>query len=334
MRKPGNKLPGPRRGVLLLLVLALLALFALVAVAFVILSGQSQRSSKNMQRVDQTLEEPKKLLNEAMMQVARGPSNPVSVLGLHSLLEDMYGNTSEYAHITSATPVIKSGPLAADGQLIEITYELASPNVLDPTGTPPWIADPNPQYRRLGCLVTLLDSSIMGESTRIVGVNPSTGLLQLLATGKVTASNINAYINVAASQYPRILINGKPFSGTGFGFNPATGKLDLAFNLDPNNLNNQNLTTVAGSTTFPAALLPNMPFTAYLYCPDPLVQNSQGNPPGGANEDYDAADYQNMVLGANRRRHNSIVAPAGIGELLVQQACNRHVAEFEFLAQS
>ena len=86
-----GRLSHTRRGVLLLLVLAILASFALVAVAFVILSGQSQRSSKNMHREDQTLEEPKKLLNEAMMQVARGPSNPVSVLGLHSLLETCMG---------------------------------------------------------------------------------------------------------------------------------------------------------------------------------------------------------------------------------------------------
>ena len=104
-----------------MLVLALLALFALVAVAFVIMSGQSQRSAKNMQRVDQTLEEPQKLLNEAMMQVARGPSNPVSVLGLHSLLEDMYGNTFGVRPHHKHRAVINSGLSAADGQLIEIT---------------------------------------------------------------------------------------------------------------------------------------------------------------------------------------------------------------------
>ena len=38
--------PFPRRGVVLLVVLALLALFGLIAVAFVVLSGQAQRSAQ------------------------------------------------------------------------------------------------------------------------------------------------------------------------------------------------------------------------------------------------------------------------------------------------
>ena len=95
-----DKYSNTRRGVLLLLVLCILALFALVAVAFVLISGQSQRSAKNMQRMDQTLEDPQKLMNEAMMQVARGTINPTSVLGPHSLLEDMYGNNFVIASIT------------------------------------------------------------------------------------------------------------------------------------------------------------------------------------------------------------------------------------------
>jgi hypothetical protein len=275
MQKPGKKLPGPRRGVLLLLVLALLTLFALVAVAFVLISSQSQRSSKNMQRVDQTLEDPQKLLNEAMMQVARGPSNPVSVMGPHSLLEDMYGNTSVYARITSATPIIKSAPAATDGQLIEITYDLASPNAFSPTGTPPWVSPAiNSQYRFLGCVVTILDSSIMGESTRIVGMNPTSGSLQLLATGRVSASKINAYINVALSQYPRIIINSTPFSGTGFGFNPATGKLDAWDPTGPD-------PSVSPGLEWNYALLPNPSSTAFK--PNLTINYTDPAGPGGAN---------------------------------------------------
>jgi hypothetical protein len=268
-----GRLSKTRRGVLLLLVLGILALFGLIAVAFVIISGQSQRSAKIMQRVDQTSNPPEKLLNEAMMQVARGPSNFVSVVGPHSLLEDMYGNTYIYAQITGVVA-------AAGGQLIEFTYQVSSDNTMNP---PNWIADSNPQYRP-GCVVTFLDPPFMGESTRIVGRNPTSGDLQLLATGPILAGSITANT--------RIIINGTPFSGTGFGFNPATGNLDLAF--DATN----GLTTTPSSTTWPAALLPNMPLTAYSSSLDPLIRNPQCNPPGGANEDYDAADYQNMLLAA------------------------------------
>ncbi|MGD0519452.1 MAG: hypothetical protein ABSA26_18090, partial [Thermoguttaceae bacterium] len=202
-----DKYSNTRRGVLLLLVLCILALFALVAVAFVLISGQSQRSAKNMQRMDQTLEDPQKLMNEAMMQVARGTINPTSVLGPHSLLEDMYGNNFVIASITGVSAV-------AGGQLIEFRYLVSSDNTRYP---PSWNADPDPQHR-LGCVLTFLDSSLMGESTRIVGRNPSSGNYQLLATGPVSAGSITTGTQV--------LINGTPFSGTGFGFNPATGKLD------------------------------------------------------------------------------------------------------------
>ena len=61
------------------------------------------------------------------------------------------------------------------------------------------------------------------------------------------------------------LINGVPFSGTGFGYNPVTGQLDA---VDVNN--------------YSVALQPQ------------AIDNR--DPPGGANEDYDAADYQNMIM--------------------------------------
>src|SRR3972149_239886 len=295
LRPTAYSLQPARRGVLLLVVLGLLAMFGLVAVAFVLLSGQAQRSAKNMQRVDQTLEEPEKLLNEAMMQVARGPSNPVSVVGPHSLLEDIYGNTSVYAHITSAVAV-------AGGQLIEITYEIASPNLPDPTGTPPWIADPFPQYR-LGNVITFLDPPLKGESTRMVGMNPTSGRYQLQATGTISIASIAANT--------RIIINGTPFSGTGFGYDPNTGRLDILFDPRPSENKNWNL-----------ALLPR-PFLTFQEYQDwltnvwPLGNDGQGGtsddrsmlPIVSANEDYDAADFQNMIIGAQIDTQTSTIPP-------------------------
>jgi hypothetical protein len=264
-----DKYSNIRRGVLLLLVLAILALFALVAVAFVLISGQSQRSAKNMQRVDQTLEDPQKLLSEAMMQVARGPSNPVSVLGPHSLLEDMYGNNFVIAHITVVSAV-------AGGQLIEFTYQVSSDNTMYP---PSWVPiDPDPQHR-LGCVLTFLDPPFMGESTRIVGRNPTSGNYQLLAAGPVTAGSIMSET--------RVLINGTPFSGTGFGFNPTTGKLDA---WDPNGPD----PSVNPGQEWQYALLPN----PAAFSSNNNINYKDPAGPGGANEDYDAADFQNMLLAA------------------------------------
>jgi hypothetical protein len=304
MQKPGNKLPGPRRGVLLLLVLALLALFALVAVAFVVISGQSQRSAKNMQRVDQTLEEPQKLLNEAMMQLARGPSNPVSVMGPHSLLEDVYGNGSRVGAVVNNIAYPYS--TVAGGQLIQIGVQLPVPPSGKGNLPAPMLSSPLNWCS--GMVITFLNGPrTMGHSTRIVthiplnaAVNPATpDFFQIVADDAINYNNIMADLNDLNGEALYYLINSPPFSGTGFGFNPATGKLDLAYNLDPANLSNQYLTTTPSSTTLPVALLPNMPLTAYSSpLADPLIRNPQSNPPGGANEDYDAADYQNMALGA------------------------------------
>ncbi len=238
-----------RRGVLLLLILALLAMFGLIAVAFVVLTGQAQRSAKSIERIDLAMDPPKNLLQQAAMQVFRGTNNPSSVLGAHSLLEDMYG-TNWYACQITNTPTPVCG-----GQIIEFSYKVSSngswtPDKETPAGS--WVADSDWQ-KRMGCVATIYNGSVAGVSARIVGYNSSTSCLQILAGGNLTATSLGSTANA------KFLINGAPFSGTGFGY--TTGGFDSALALQPNNASNR-------------------------------------NPLGGANEDYDAADYQNMLLAA------------------------------------
>ena len=66
-----------------------------------------------------------------------------------------------------------------------------------------------------------------------------------------------------------LLINGSPFSGTGFGLQPGGRHAHDDFHIEHD---------------YPLALLPG----------DPLNRN----PAGGANSDYTAADYQHMMLAA------------------------------------
>ncbi len=264
-----------RRGVLLLVILALLAMFGLVAVAFVLATGHAMRSSRAIQRIGQYDTRPREDLHQAFLQAVRGTNNRVSVMGPHSLFEDLCGSTTDTGRITGAQPV-------CNGQLIEVTYQLVVP---DPPNEPKSIPDPYPQ-RRIGCVLTMLSGPAAGESTRIVGVHPGppageasrAGNPQVLAFGKgMPGVDEDANNNGVLDQdedlngngvldLARFVINGTPFSGTGYGFNPETGKLD------------------AVSSSWALALLPN----------DPLNRN----PPGGANEDYDAVDFQNMLLGA------------------------------------
>jgi hypothetical protein len=252
-----------RRGVLLLVVLALLAIFGLIAVAFVVLTQHAQRSAKSHQRIDEVSDPPKALLQQALMQILHGPTtnsttnipNPASVLGAHSLLEDMYGNNWLSGTISSA------GALVGFQQLLGITPTLSA------TLTVTEIA------KRGGCVLTITNryrnnstsqpNPCCGKSTRIVALdNLSTGRFQVTAFPD----------NVAPQAGDTFVINGSPFSGTGFGFKP-----------DANN----------------------------KWVPDgdlPLQPNATANrnPTGGANSDYTAADFQHMLLAAQVPNGNTI----------------------------
>ncbi len=223
-----------RRGVLLLVILAMLAMFGLLGIAFVVLTSQARRGAEALRRVDQYADPAPELLNQAFMQIARGTNNTNSVLGPHSLLEDIYGRDTP---TSSTNPGIMAAGTDAqpicNGQLIEFTVSIANPS------------------NRLGCVLTMLDGPAAGRSTRIVGYDSINNRFQIVAFDDISTSSLLTYLN---SDPPNSTcsyhINGTPFSGTGF--NGGTG-IDA---LKPNDL--------AGKT--------------------------------GANEDYDAVDFQNMLL--------------------------------------
>jgi hypothetical protein len=271
-----SPLPSPlspasrRRGVLLLLVLALLAMFGLIAVAFVLLTGQAQRSAKSIERMEQTSNPPQEVLQQAAMQVFRGSNNPASIVGAHSLLEDIYGNRFFTGQVQNATVIIVGGTPTV-GQLIEIT-----PDAPTATEIP----------RRGGCVLTITavpnpaKQSLVGQSTHIVSIDPVSGVFQVVAFPDGTVPDANT----------QFTINGAPFSGTGFGYSPTSGDLDdtAEYGLMSHKWSVASTTGTAGH--YPVALLPNLPLNVY--------SANQYNPPGGANEDYDAADFQNMLLAA------------------------------------
>jgi hypothetical protein len=249
-----HSLPRRRRGVVLIIVLSLLAMFALMAVTFVLVSSQSLRSAKTMQRVDQVFDPPQQILHQAALQVIRGPGKAYtqSVIRAHSLLEGMYGNES-YQGTISLVPTAICG-----GQLFEFP-------ALD---NPP---------KRTGCVLTMLSGQAAGLSTYIVGARYDTSR-NIWCYQAVSFSN-----GASPSQNDSYLINGPAFSGMGFGYNSSTHNMDATF-------------TTENSGALPIALLPNLPLVNSSI--NKNVVDSNGNPPGGANKDYDAVDYQTMILGA------------------------------------
>ncbi len=151
-----------RRGVLLLIVLALLAMFGLVAVAFVVLTGQAQRSAKSIERVQQgdqsTADAPpaQDLLQQAAMQVFHGSTSPTSVMAAHGLLEDIYGTATVTSTVTNAT-VVSGG--------LQITNGLGATVALRGVGGILTISAPttSPSY---------------GQIAQVVSVDPTTGAIQ------------------------------------------------------------------------------------------------------------------------------------------------------------
>ena len=192
-----------RRGALLLVILGLLAMFGLVAIALVVLSTQAKRSSTAASLIDQAADPPQRVLDEAMRQVARGSNNPGSVMGPHSLLETMYGNTSFVATVSSASA-------SCSGQLTELALSNSGSR---------WLG---------GCVVTVLTStssgtaSPVGQSAIIVGFNPTS-----------LNPQIPAFENGTRPQgTDTVLINGAPFSGAGLGYT-ASGGTDANTFLEP-----------------------------------------------------------------------------------------------------
>ena len=133
-RRPGTSRPRaaarPRRGVLLLVVLSLLILFSLIAVTFVLVAGRYYDTARNSVRMEQTGDNPQRLLEDVLAQCVRGTTNPHSVLRGHSLLEDLYGNDGiTYSDTTNHLEVMTYSasswqPIAPDkvGQIIDLRF--------------------------------------------------------------------------------------------------------------------------------------------------------------------------------------------------------------------
>ncbi|HEX3659064.1 MAG TPA: hypothetical protein VHV55_24970 [Pirellulales bacterium] len=195
-----------------------------------------------------------------------------------------------------------------------------------------------------GRLFTMLDGPLARQSTRIVWSYPVTLgstcywvlVLRPFSPGlpsELPYSNGAALYNVKmALANRRFVINGRPFNGQGFGYNPLNGMQPIGSNgrtagppINPRllNLTHSNLdSSVAVEQAFPFALLPNptdrryrdyltdrssyissatyntvLGATAYTATNTISTASPLTNPFGvDADEDYDAPDYQNLHM--------------------------------------
>ncbi len=280
-----------RRGVTLLFVLTLIVLFLLMGASFVLIANQFRRSAVVLGRIKVRRDDARTLVNRAFYDVFRGPSldDARSPLRGHSILEDMYGYGIE-SIVSAAAFSSTSG-----NQLLNMT--------LDADNT-----TPEHQYRNLlnltfgnfedysgvydGQILTFVTGPAAGVSCRIVaytvGDDPSNTFPRDLLRGftivpawndQATASLLSTPAQLVGS---RVIINGRPFTGTGAGtysantaiYNPARG-------------NNASLPNRVGERR-------NDLISAAGYFGQ--VGSTFGNP-RAPNEDYDSWGYDDMFLG-------------------------------------
>lgn len=340
----------PRRGVLLLVVLSLLVLFLMVGMAFVVTAKQSEKAAKSSMKAAVRISgeaAQADLLDEVLMQIVRDTNNPNSSLRFHSLLGDMYGNDGlkgvigPSATMTTLLPPKFAGsasggadPGPTGGQMIEFQIGTAAfgatgsellrdfhGNVVD--GANANLTFSNIENAYNGQVLTFVNGVAKGRSTRIVGFIPPNTFRVMnfqLADGSLIS---NPATQLATAQ---VLINGRPFSGTGAGLN-ANAADDQPKLTARETVAGIQVDEDGGGTRDPLiALMPN----AVFFNPDSTtIETGQSdvangvinylpaynaniggfadwNGRGGANESYDAVDFQNMFLGfvsdeANRK---------------------------------
>ena len=225
-------------------------------------------------RVEQTGDNPQRLLDEVLAQCVRDTTNPYSVLRGHSLLNDLYGNDG-IKYSNPATPLTVT-PVTTTGQLLDLTFTPAGapspppPNL--PSTRPAYIyyanfgTDPVWEIDRIdypfsigrlqspgyynGCVFTATGGAAHGKSTRILGWSYDAATLTY--TARVLAFEGVALSDLTTNRPTGFVINGRPFNGTGFGFNTHAGVDPMA--LDETLLSAQEL---INTTPFPFAWLPN-----------------------------------------------------------------------------
>jgi hypothetical protein len=284
-----------RRGVLLLVVLSLLVLFTLIGVTFVLVASQSRRSTRADSRGEQYGDDPQKQLDSVFSQIVRDTTNPHSVLRGHSLLNDIYGNDG--LKMSNNASTIAIAQFAPNSPFQTVTFTPAVNSITSttapylPIGNVPQPNCPLTTYQVQtpgyfnGCVLTLLDGPGINQSARIVGWSynsgPGTYTATVLAFDKIMLATLNS-----APTYGMV-INGRPFNGTGHGFDATAGTISASGSFP----------TSGVPANVPFALLPNpvfFPTTPAM--PGYNVSYAISSAIGGADEDYDAQDPQNMFL--------------------------------------
>ena len=243
-----------RRGILLLVVLSLLSLFVLIGVTFIVVAGQYRRGTISTTKIERTGESPASLIDKSVMEILNPiPGSPIDG---HGLLEDLYGRELFRGTIDLNLSRI------VNGQFFIFQTEYIAPSV-------PYEPPESWKFSGFfnGCVLTLTSGQFKGKSVRVVSYDyeqrPMPNDDEFVATIIVEGAGLPALED-------SFVINGRPFNGTGHGYDLAADDLGLEY------------TTLNEIKQISEAL---------------RVNGGSLGLDGGADESYDAPDFQNLFLG-------------------------------------
>ncbi|HJT34080.1 MAG TPA: hypothetical protein VJ783_18685 [Pirellulales bacterium] len=313
----------------LLVVMVLLTLMSLMGLTLVMVTAQGRLSALAASRRGLQSEHDNQELATVMTQVAVGSTDGNSSFGAHGLLEDLYGLPQFFGRIAPATPVLPVGETVVgtsftsggnNGTLLQLVVVAAAPS--GAAGLGPQTASQYvlPQYSGAFCgqVMTMLTGTAAGQSGRVVGYyfNP---------VAQIASLQVSSFGGVVPQPGDEFMINGRPFAGTGFGldltkFQPQLGAQTTGpwvapytqpeyfdgtlWHVGPLLTAIENPLAVVGPTAnlpatgMPYAYLPNHARIGLTTWAPTTPAGAYWDPagPGGANEPYDAPDFQNMML--------------------------------------
>ncbi|MBX3419559.1 MAG: hypothetical protein KF851_18295 [Pirellulaceae bacterium] len=263
--------PRNRRGVTLLFVLTLIVLFLLMGTSFMLIANQFRRSAVVMGNIKVRRDDARSLVSRAFYDVYRGVplDDTTSPLRGHSILEDMYG----YGLLGNVDSV---APVPGTNQIYRLTMQQPGVRRMLDDG-PITLAETDHQYS--GHLITFTSGPSAGTTCQVVAYEYNhTTLVSTFYLRPAWRDNSElAATLLQANAGDSLVMNGRPFSGTGAGgFDSAAAPNVAALG--------------------PEALLPNRIGETRLQFRDNYLGANGGWNFRSVNEDYDAPDYQNMFL--------------------------------------
>jgi hypothetical protein len=266
---------------------------------------------------------------------------------------DGFQGVVSFATYAGIFDIAGSAPLGpTQGQMIDIFAELAPTMYPAPTKLERDFRDqpiihtfPLTTGYYNGCLLTIKTGPARGQTTRIVdykvdSANNRVGFRVMTfprADGQsltIDTSN-NNLTDLANATF---IVNGRPFNGTGVGYDALAGVaeprltaveatpyyvnpddyLGTEIALTPNSRFVDLSLVIHGAPTIPIAIPSGEPYILNdMRVPPPTVGYPNFVGPGGADESYDAADFQNMFLAlqtVSPRAMGRVVTDAGIFE--------------------